>query len=90
MTFFCLRPFVNPGPGEKSTLEKLCGEKTSGESPQISPVEKTPQPVSQPVDKSPHPFVGTVENSPQFYTTLYKMYKCIQISKKASISCNNI
>ena len=56
-----------PIDGEKPSPESLCGEKPSGKSPQISPVEKTPQPVLQPVEKSPHLFGGHVEKSPQFY-----------------------
>ena len=42
-------------------------ESPQEKSPQISPVEKTPQPVLQPVEKSPHPFGGHVEKRPQFY-----------------------
>ena len=43
-------------------MEKRPQEKT----PQISPVEKTPQLILQPVEKIPHPFWGHVEKSPQF------------------------
>ena len=53
---------------EKSPHQNCSLEK----SPQISPLEKTPQSVLQPVEKSPHPFWGLVEKSPQFYKKALK------------------
>ena len=54
--------------GEKPSLKKSLGEKPSGESAKIFPVEKTPQPVLQPVEKSPHLILSLLRealNSPK-------------------------
>ena len=65
-----MTPPVYWGDGEKPSPESLFGEKSSGETPQISPMEKTPHPVLQPVEKSPHTFWGHVEKSPRHYGIL--------------------
>ena len=62
-------------PHLNSSVEKSPQEKT----PQISPVEKTSQPVLQPMEKSSHPFWGHVEKNPQFPTTVFKIYKCFKL-----------
>ena len=53
-----------PIDGEKPSPESLCGEKPSGKSPQISPVEKTPQPVLQACGEKPSPFWGACGEKP--------------------------
>ena len=60
------REVQEKSPHLKSFVDKSLQEKTR----QISPLEKTPQPVLQHVEKSP-----------QFPTTGCKIYKCIKFEK---------